>query len=500
MDVLSVCGMTKTFPGVKALNNVDFSLKKGEILSLLGGNGAGKSTLIKCMTGFYSCDKGQITLDGEDISGLTPNLIQKAGISTVHQEVNLIPTLSVAENIFLGRQPVTRGRIDWKQVNSQATKALAAMNIHIDVTQLLSDYSIAIQQMVAIARGIDMSARVLILDEPTASLDTKEVKELFRVMKSLAGQGIGIVFVTHFLDQVYEVSDRITVLRNGSNVGTFTVEELPQHALIGKMLGKVITPEKVKQGTNTHEKGHQGQLMMQATGVGKAGYIEPFNLEVRNGEVVGLAGLLGSGRTETAKMLFGINNPDSGELKVSGKSLKFKSPRDAINNGIAFCPEDRKREGLIGDLSIRENIILALQAKRGWSRALPRAEQDRITKEFVKSLKIITSDLNKPVKELSGGNQQKVILARWLASQPSFLILDEPTRGIDVGAHREIVKIIRNLCDQGLALLVITSELEEIVEISDRVVVMKDRKQIRELKGDDISEHNILASIAEVAS
>ena len=500
VEILSVSGLSKAFPGVKALNNVDFNLNKGEILALLGGNGAGKSTLIKCMTGFYASDSGQILLGGQDITGMEPDRIQRYGISTVHQEVNLIPTLSVAENIYLGRQPKKNRAIDWKTLNRKAEEVLASMKIYIDVTQLLSSYSVAIQQMVAIARGIDMSAKVLILDEPTASLDTEEVEQLFSVMRRLADQGIGIVFVTHFLDQVYTISDRITILRNGHYIGSYLTVDLPQEELISKMLGKALATDRVEKKVISDDHDEDHPVLLKATGITKAGYIEPFDIEVRKGEVVGLAGLLGSGRTEVAKLMFGVDGIEGGELTMGNEQCQFSSPKDAIQRGIAFCPEDRKKEGLIGDLSVRENIILAMQAKRGWFNALSRVEQEKIAKDFIKALKIVTPDMEKAVKDLSGGNQQKVILARWLASEPSVLILDEPTRGIDVGAHREIVKIIRKLCEQGLALMVINSELEEVVEISDRIVVLKDRKQIGELKGNDVTESNIMAAIAKVAS
>ncbi|MRI31667.1 sugar ABC transporter ATP-binding protein [Endozoicomonas sp. OPT23] len=499
VEILAVTGLSKSFPGVKALNDVSLSLREGEVHALMGGNGAGKSTLIKCLTGFYSSDSGKVFLAGKDISSLKPDQIQTCGISTVHQEVNLIPTLSVAENIFLGRQPKIRGRIDWKTMNSKARAVLARLNLDIDVTQMLSSYSIAIQQMVAIARGVDMSARVLILDEPTSSLDLKEVEQLFSVMRRLTAEGTAIVFVTHFLDQVYAISNRISVLRNGHYIGTYEKADLPQNALISKMLGKTISDKTDSSTKKQSQDQDEKEVYLTASGIGKSGYIEPIDLKVHQGEVIGLAGLLGSGRSEIAKLLFGVVQPDTGRLYVQGTEQLFSSPRKAIQQGLAFCPEDRKKEGLIGELSVKENIILALQAKRGWYRALTGVQQEKIAKDFIKSLKIVTSDLNKPVKELSGGNQQKVVLARWLASAPSFLILDEPTRGVDIGAHQEIVRIIKGLSKQGLAIMVIASELEEVVDISDRVIVLKDRKQIKELSGDEISEANVLSSIAEGA-
>lgn len=494
-SILSVKNLSKAFPGVKALDNVQFELKSGEIMALLGGNGAGKSTVIKCMTGVYTSDTGTIELAGESIRNLSTEAVQAKGISTVHQEVNLIPTLTIAENIYLGRQPIKRGRIDWATMNSDAQILLNSMNIKLDVTHILGDYPIAIQQMIAIARGVNMSAKVLILDEPTASLDSQEVEQLFVLMRELKERGIGIVFVTHFLDQVYAVCDRITVFRNGQYVGVYETEKLTQMDLIGHMLGKVLSNEKTSRKIHTLPEG--AAPFLSAEGLGKKGMIEPCDMSIHMGQTLGLAGLLGAGRSELAKLLFGIEKPDVGEILLEGKPIKFKNPYDAIKNGLAFCPEDRKVEGIIGELSVMENMILALQAKQGWHRALSRKQQQEIAKKFIRSLNIVTSDFDKPVSELSGGNQQKVILARWLASNPSLLILDEPTRGIDVGAKSEVLQIINELCEQGMALMVISSELDEVVDFSDRVVVLKDRRKIAELEGDEITPQSLMAKIAE---
>ena len=494
-SILSVKKLSKSFPGVKALDNVQFELKSGEIMALLGGNGAGKSTVIKCMTGVYTSDTGTIELAGESIRNLSAEAVQAKGISTVHQEVNLIPTLTIAENIYLGRQPIKRGRIDWATMNSDAQTLLNSMNIKLDVTHILGDYPIAIQQMIAIARGVNMSAKVLILDEPTASLDSQEVEQLFVLMRELKERGIGIVFVTHFLDQVYAVCDRITVLRNGQYVGVYETEKLTQMDLIGHMLGKVLSNEKTSR--KIHTLPEDAAPFLSAEGLGKKGMIEPCDMSIHMGQTLGLAGLLGAGRSELAKLLFGIEKPDVGEILLEGKPIKFKNPYDAIKNGLAFCPEDRKVEGIIGELSVMENMILALQAKQGWHRALSRKQQQEIAKKFIRSLNIVTSDFDKPVSELSGGNQQKVILARWLASNPSLLILDEPTRGIDVGAKSEVLQIIKELCEQGMALMVISSELDEVVDFSDRVVVLKDRRKIAELEGDEITPQSLMAKIAE---
>ena len=494
--LIDVKGVSKSFPGVRALSNIDFSLSGGEIVALLGGNGAGKSTLIKCMTGVYQPDAGDIAFDGRVLPQLTPEKVQQLGVSTVHQEVNLIPSLSVAENIYLCRQPRRRGRIDWARMNADATQLLSEMGISIDVTRNLADYSIAIQQMVAIARGVDMSAKVLILDEPTASLDSREVEQLFDLMRRLKASGIGLVFVTHFLDQVYQVSDRIVVLRNGKSVGSYATAELSKLDLISQMLGKSLSPEAVE--TSVHKPSdmpHKSVLRTEA--LGRSGSIEPFSLDIRKGEVLGLAGLLGSGRTEAANLIFGIDNADSGVMHLGDKVVQKTTPNESLRNGLGFCPEDRKVQGVIGELSVKENIILALQSKRGWFRMLSQKQQRDLAVTYIKSLNIVTSDIDKPVRDLSGGNQQKVILARWLAAEPELLILDEPTRGIDVGARAEIDEIIRNLCKQGMAILVIASELDEVVSLSDRIAVLKDRKVIAELSGAQMSENDIMKQIAE---
>lgn len=493
--ILTVSNLNKSFPGVKALNNVELNVERGEIVALLGGNGAGKSTLIKCMTGVYSSDSGSVILDGEEVLGLDAQSVQHKGISTVHQEVNLIPTMSVAENIYLGRQPKKNGRIDWQKMNRDAAELLSGMKVNIDVTRNLNEYSIAIQQMIAIARGVDMSAKVLIFDEPTASLDTEECEQLFVLMRTLKSRGVGIIFVTHFLDQVYQVCDKITVLRNGQYVATHTVAELPQMQLISLMLGKPVVTDKAPKKLHTLDS--SSKPFLKATNIGKRANIEPCDISIHSGQALGIGGLLGAGRTELAKLLFGIDKPDSGHIEILGEKKHFKGPFDAIREGLAFCPEDRKVEGIIGELSVMENIILALQAKTGVARMLPRAEQEQIARQFIRSLNIVTSDIHKPIKDLSGGNQQKVILARWLASNPHLLILDEPTRGIDVGAKSEIIQIIDSLCKQGMALMVISSELDEVVEFSDNVVVLKDRRKVSELHGEEITSQNLMAEIAK---
>ena len=497
--LLQMRGIRKTFPGVRALDGVDFFVRRGEVHALMGENGAGKSTLIKVLTGVYPRDGGDILLDGEPLDPRSPNEAQHLGISTVYQEVNLVPTLSVAENLFLGRLPTVAGlAVRWGAVRKRSEAALARLDLKIDVSRPLGSYSIAIQQMVAIARALDISARLLILDEPTSSLDAGEVARLFAVMRRLREQGLGIVFVTHFLEQVYQVTDRITVLRNGKLVGEYETKDLPRGELIARMMGRELAEfEQVGHGSGAAEvPSEQKPTLLRVRGYGKRGVIQPFDLEIRRGEVVGLAGLLGSGRTEIARLLFGIDRADTGQAFVDDAPAALSSPRGAIRHGFAFLPEDRKTEGIVPELSVRENIILALQASKGWVRALSRRRQEELAAQYVKALGIATPHAEQAIRNLSGGNQQKALIARWLASNPRLLILDEPTRGIDVGAKAEIQKLILELCREGMAVLFISSELEETVRCSDRVAVLRDRQKIAELEGERISEEAILATIA----
>ncbi len=490
-------GITKSFPGVLALEDVDFSLRKGEIHALMGENGAGKSTLIKVLTGVEHPDTGSIELEGKPVQVRSPQHSQEIGISTVYQEVNLCTNISVAENILLGHEPHRLGSIDWGKMNALAGQALKRLDIDIDVARPLGNYSLAIQQMVAIARSLEIaSAKILILDEPTSSLDVNETNLLFEVMRKLKGEGIGIIFITHFLDQVYQVADRITVLRNGKLVGTYDTASLPRVELIAKMLGRSITDlDAVSKSKVKHEQKKTKECVLEAKELGLKGSLEPIDVDIQVGEVVGLAGLLGSGRTETANLLFGVDTPDTGSLTINGKKVERFSPIESLRNGIALCPEDRKAEGVIGDLTIRENIILALQVRYGWVKFLPTQKQYEIARQFIELLGIVTPSPDQLVKNLSGGNQQKVILARWLATNPQVLILDEPTRGIDVGAKAEIQKLVLDLAEQGKSIVFISSELEEVQRISHRIVVLRDHKKAAEYSG-DVNDQTIIQTMA----
>ncbi len=489
--------ISKSFPGVQALDHVDFSLNVGEIHALLGENGAGKSTLIKVLTGVEKPDGGSIELDGKTLAVRSPRQAQMVGISTVYQEVNLCPNLSVAENVLLGREPRRIGGIDWSRLNSKAAEMLRYLDVDIDVRETLDVYPVAIQQMVAIARALEISAKVLILDEPTSSLTARETDNLFAVMRKLKQEGMGIIFITHFLDQVYEISDRITVLRNGKLVGTYQTDTLPRVELVARMIGRDLTELRaMSQYKASQANANERRVVLQTKDLGLAGAIAPFDLDLHEGEVIGLAGLLGSGRTETADLVFGIDKPTSGMLVVEGTPVNQHSPLNSIHHGMAYCPEDRKLDGIFGDLTVRENIILALQASRGWLKYIDPAQQREIADKYIDLLNISTQTAEQLVENLSGGNQQKVILARWLATEPEILILDEPTRGIDVGAKAEIQKLVLTLAADGKACIFISSELDEVVRTSHRILVLRDGAIIAELTEEQMNERTIMHTIA----
>lgn len=489
-------GIVKRFPGVKALSGVNLRLFPGEVHALMGENGAGKSTLIKVLTGVYSIDKGSVTLEGQPIYVTSPIEAQELGISTVYQEVNLCTNLSVVENIFIGKQIMRKGRIDWKEMKRRAEEILARLNLKINVTRLLSSYSVAIQQMIAIARALNESAKILILDEPTSSLDNNEVSQLFEVIRKLKEEGLSIVFVSHFLDQVYQISDRITVLRNGNWIGEYMTRDLPRLELVTKMIGKELE-ELIIESDNKKEGKANSELFLQAKHVSSKGKINPFSLDIHKGEIIGLVGLLGSGRTELARLLFGADKADTGIIEINGRSVQLNTPKQAISKGIAFCSEDRKAEGIIPELTIRENMILAMQGTKGWFNYIPRKTQVELADEYIKLLNIKPPNPEQLIKNLSGGNQQKVMLARWLIVNPDLLILDEPTRGIDVGAKSEIMKLILSLGEEGKSILFVSSELEEVLRTCEKIAVLRDRKKVTEIVNDDqLTQQDIMKEMA----
>ena len=494
--VLTARGITMTFPGVRALNGVDFTLRKGEIHALMGENGAGKSTLIKCLTGINDFEAGEMHVAGIDgpVKNHSTRDAQNVGISTVYQEVNLCPNLSVAENIFIGREPLTKlHTIDRSSYNKRSQKIMDDLGISVDVTQNLENYSLAIQQMVAIARAVDMDCKVLILDEPTSSLDEEEVEKLFKLMLMLKDKGVGIVFVTHFLEQVYAVCDRITVLRNGTLVGEYPVEELPRVKLVAAMMGKDLDDLAEIKGESIDLS--NADMEIEAQGISHTGTVKPFDLKIHKGEVIGVGGLLGSGRSELARSIYGADRASTGTLKVKDKEVNIKEPIDAMNLGMGMLPDDRKAEGIIGDLTIRENIILALQAKTGMFKKLSKAKQIEIADRYIDLLSIKAPSPETLIKQLSGGNQQKVILARWLATDPDFLILDEPTRGIDIGTKTEIQKLILKLAGEGKSIMFISSEIAEMVRTCNRMVIMRDGEKVNEVDG-EITEERVMHAIA----
>ena len=494
--IVEMRGITISFPGVLALDDVDFCLRAGEIHSLMGENGAGKSTLIKALTGVYSIDSGTITVAGHPVVFRTTADAQAAGISTVYQEVNLCPNLSVGENVMLGHEPHRGGRIDWKGVHEQAAEHLASLGLEVDTRTMLSSHSIAVQQLVAISRAMVLDSRVLILDEPTSSLDRGEVEQLFSVIRELRATGVAILFVSHFLDQVYEISDRVTVLRNGRLVGEYLLEDLPREDLVTKMIGRELDDLEAISTASAREIDRSGVPVLEARGVGRRGVLEPADLEVFDGEVVGLAGLLGSGRTELVRLLYGADRADSGSVSVNGDAARIGTPHHAIERRIAFSSEDRRGEGIVSDLTVAENIVLGIQARRGWMHKLRRSEQDAVVAEYIEALGVKPANPDAVAATLSGGNQQKVVLARWLATAPELIILDEPTRGIDVGAKADIQRKVAELSAAGLSVIFISSELEEVLRLAQRVLVMRDRRAIGELNSSEVGLNDLIDYIA----
>lgn len=495
--LLEMRNIHKSFPGVRALQGVDFTLRAGEVHALMGENGAGKSTLIKVLTGVsgYVKDEGSISLEGKAVSIRSPQDAQKVGISTVYQEITLCPNLSVAENMYIGRtQSVYQ---NWKKMNADTEKILQSLEIPATAAQQLESCSIAVQQMIAIARAVDMDCKVLILDEPTSSLDEQEVAKLFKLMRDLKKRGVGIIFVTHFLDQVYEICDRITVMRDGKLVGEYEIKDLPRVKLVSAMLGKELDDmADIQSGQKAYERKKDTAPVFEAEGLYSDAGIKPFNFHIDKGEVNGFTGLLGSGRSESVRAIFGADRVLGGKVKKDGKDIKISKPIDAMRSGIAYLPEDRKIDGIVGDLSVRDNLILAQQVLKGFFKPFSKAEANKFADEYIKLLSIKTASADTPIKSLSGGNQQKVILARWLLTHPDYLILDEPTRGIDVGTKVDIQKLVLKLASEGMSVTFISSEMDEMLRTCSRLIVMRDRKVVGELSGDELNQTTIMNTIA----
>lgn len=470
--ILEMKNITKSFPGVKALDNINLTLKKGKVHALLGENGAGKSTLMKILSGIYKPDNGQIILNGSSKEFKGTKEAQNEGISIIHQELNLCWNLSVAANIFIGREAKgILGYLESSTLNKEAEKILKYLEVgFIDPKQLVSELSIAQQQMIEIAKAVSIDAKILIMDEPTSSLTDNEVRILFKVIKNLTSQGVAIVYISHKLEEIFEICDEVTVIRDGQYVGTMDVKEATEDKLIQMMVGRAlgyIYPESDSE--------IKDEVVLSVKDLNKEGLIRNISFELKKGEILGFSGLVGSGRTEMAKVLFGRYKKDSGTIKIFDEEVDIKTPKDAIDKGMAFVTEDRKKEGLVLILSVLENIISANLNKvlKNFG-FIDRKKEKLIALDEIKKLSIKTPDENTKVRSLSGGNQQKVILGKWLAGNPKILILDEPTRGIDVGAKSEIYSIMRELTKQGVSIIMISSELPEILGMCDRIAVMKE--------------------------
>jgi len=492
VPVVEVERATVRFGREAALDAVDFRLLPGEVHSLMGENGAGKSTLIKAITGALPLDSGEIRVDGTAVRMSSPVEAQRHGIRTVYQEIDLLPNLSVAENITLGREPRRFGAIDWRAMRARAATVLAELGVEIDPASLLGTHSLAVQQLVAIARAISDEVKVLVLDEPTSSLDADEVAELFRVIRELKERGVAILFVSHFLDQVYEICDRITVLRGGRLVGEYSTKELLRIDLVQKMLGRELAEVPIRRG---EEPGPASRVVLEAQGVASGSRPRDADLSIHEGEVVGLAGLLGSGRTELARLLAGVDRPDAGQLLVDGVATSLPGPRSAIRRGIVYSSEDRRAEGIIGELTVRENIVLAVQAQRGMLRLMSRARQRELAASWIDALGIRPASSEMLARELSGGNQQKVLLGRLLALAPRVLLLDEPTRGIDVGAKVEVQNLVAEMAANGVSVVFVSAELEEVLRVSSRVVVLRGGLLVAVLPADELASSSLLALV-----
>ncbi len=499
--LLEMTGVTKSFLGAKALLGATLNVNKSEVHALVGQNGAGKSTLIKILTGAYRRDEGSVTFKGAQVDFTSPQAAQNAGISTIYQEVNLILLRTVTENIFLGREKKRFGLLEWRTMNREATKLLKRFEVDIDVTQPLGSYNIAVQQMVAIARAVSVNAKLVVMDEPTSSLDEREVEVLFKVIRQLKRDGVSVIFITHRLDELYAVCDRVTILRDGRTVFESDMKDLGKLELVSRMIGKKLD-EVVAAGQTAFEKREGGVAkdLLEASHLSHKPRIRDVSVSVKSGEIVGMAGLLGAGRTETARLIFGADAKDQGTIHFEGRDVNFRSPADAIKAGLGFCSEDRKVEGIIPQMSVQENLTLALLPTLAKAGVVDTAKQAELVKTFIQKLGIKTAGPQQPIRELSGGNQQKVLLARWLCMNPKLLILDEPTRGIDVGAKAEIQKLINELAQQGLGVLMISSELEELSEGCDHVVVLRDGTSIANLTDNEVTEEAMMNAMATGAA
>ncbi len=492
-NILEIRSLTKAFEGVMAVDHVSFSVRRGEVHALMGENGAGKSTVIKIISGLYKADSGEIIYDGEKCSFANALGAQHAGISTVYQELNMIPALSVSENIFLGRYPFDAWGIDWKAMNAAAQSLVSDLEVRIDVRKPLNEFGAAKKQIISILRAISLKSKLIVMDEPTSSLDANEVELLFGIIDKLKSAGIAVIFITHRLDEVYRRCDRITILKDGRNEGTYAVNELSQYQLLEKMVGRKSL---ALEHNRTRRDARGEDRVLEVRNICRVPYVRNVSFAIHRGEVLGLAGLLGSGRTEIARIVFGCDMPDSGEIMVNGTHLDLRSPADAVSRGMAFCTENRREEGIFPNMSVQNNIVACALSKLTTLGFINDGKRKEVSSDYIRKLAIKTSSPGQLVKKLSGGNQQKVILSRWLAMNPELIILDEPTRGIDVGGKREIESLIGEFSLRGISVLFISSELSELVRNCDRIIVLRDGRAVGELSGDDINEQSIIWMIA----
>ena len=496
-ELLVMKNINKSFPGVRALRDVSLSLRRGEVHALIGENGAGKSTLMKVLSGVHQADSGEILWEGKPVQIHSTTEATAMGISIIYQELNLMPNMSIRENIFLGREN-RRARffVDFQKTSELAKTYTDMVGLTADVNTLVKDLSIAQRQMVEVAKALSTNAKLIVMDEPTSSLTDRETEILMNVIRNLRDQGVTVVFISHRLSELFEISDRITVLRDGKLVGEYKIAELPRVQLVSKMLGKELDDLSEIKTEGAEDALENAEVVYEASGLSSAAGVRPFDFSIRKGEVNGFTGLLGSGRSESVRAIFGADHVSSGTVKMGGKLVKITSPLAAMKHGISYLPEDRKRDGIIGDLSVRDNIILARQVLDGFFHPISKAKAEKYAEEYIRLLSIKTASTDTPIKSLSGGNQQKVILARWLLANPVYMILDEPTRGIDVGTKVEIQKLVLQLAAEGKSVTFISSEIDEMLRVCSRLVVMRDRQVVGELRGSDLNQSSIMKTIA----
>jgi rhamnose transport system ATP-binding protein len=484
--ILAATALHKRFGGVHALRGADLTLRAGEVHALVGENGAGKSTLINILAGAIRRDSGAVAFAGEDADFHSPAESQRSGIAVIHQELSMLPTLSVAENLFMGRMPSRRGLVDWRAMRERAVRLLDEVGLDVDPRTRVSELSVSNRQLVEIAKALSLGARLLIMDEPTASLTEHETRRLLDLVRRLRASGVAILYVSHRFAEIFSIADRITVMRDGSTIGTFDRSATTPAEVVALMVGRELAASSRSRG------GAAGDVVLELRDVSRAGLVDGVGFTVRRGEIVGMAGLVGSGRSETARIVFGADKRDSGEILLDGRAVNFDSPARALAAGVAMCAEDRKQLALFMDEAVRWNISIARLGALSVAGFVRRGIESVMAKGFVERLRVRAPALTTPVRQLSGGNQQKTVLARWLATEPKLLILDEPTHGVDVGAKAEIYALVRALAEQGIAILLISSELPEILDLSDRIVVMREGSVAALLDADDADERTIM--------